>query len=344
MSQEMEVLHAWQSQRCIRIDLGTYCIKMTRHPQIGSTSRVPIADKYGEIITRNLICTNDWMGNELLYHYPQASSTSPIIYGITKHLCRSEIQETLADNIVTLLTRFFKYLFTMINEPVCHLAVIQPTDWSPNGVKVFRKVIDNMRQHYCITIIPFHAVIQQVISTFPFVLIDFGESLRCMHYTGITTDMPICDQLNIGGNDFTKIVIKMIRIDMSKQGLSVETFASPKLRHKLWIFAEKFKRILSANESFSDTFETPTQDYTILLTRARYQHKVEHLIAKYYDFVSAFFQRLPVHAACHVYIHGGVHRTPAIRNALQNAINDKLHLCSASNSLKTRLMSDHAYL
>ena len=227
----------------IQIDLGTHGIKMTRQQQFGSTARVPIADKYGEIIIKNLIGGDEWIGNELLHHYPGSSGSSgssPIIYGITKHLRHSSIPDDSAQEIVVLLTRLFTYLVTLIEDASFQITVLQQCEWSPRGVQLLCGAIDNMRLHGCgsMSIVPFDAMIQQCIKTTPFVLIDFGETVRCMHCPN-----KVYDQLDIGGNDFTKLVVKMLRRDMTKQGLARNSFKSLKLRHKLWVFAEKVKRV-----------------------------------------------------------------------------------------------------
>jgi hypothetical protein len=102
-----------------------------------------------------------------LYRFPQNTHNkitthcpSRIIYGITKYLYYSVIDESLAIKLGFLLESFFNYLLTLINNTECSISIIQPTYWSNRGIDIFNNVIDKLNRQRnvvgSLVCIPYH--------------------------------------------------------------------------------------------------------------------------------------------------------------------------------------------
>ena len=350
---------------------------MLEHGRSNITTRVPVLDTCGDLVVRNMMYDAHYReskskdsdlicGNSLLHRFPQSATNiqrhcpTRIIYGITKHLYRPRINQKKATILTRMLVLFFKYLLDLVEgRPPFNLSIIVPTHWSPMGNKIFERVIQTLQKHHHVTLVPYQTAIRNTIilnspvrhtPPSPAFMIDFGESLQCMYMSSVDDwpdrhdlhrpDWPdLHQQLHLGGNDFTKVVVQMVKHEILKHKSPYVSLETPKMLHKLWVFAEKLKCVLSANETIVDTFETPDADYTIALSRVKYQRNIQHLLAQYRGFVDGCLKMIPRQAACNytVFIHGGVHRTPAVRELLQALVPESV-------PIKTCLMNDHALL
>lgn len=293
------------------IDFGTYCIKLSDH-------NTPILDEYGMNTIQNMISAQynpkEYIGNTLLYSFPQNNNNN-IAYGIIKHLEDKNMCITKKTSIKEFLERFLKYLLSFHNTATIYL--IQSPNWTLEGFNLIHEICFK----YNIITIPYHVIVYNKLSSIhePFVVIDFGESLNCLYIK--SKDEHQHERMLMGGNLLTKYMRNIIFKQMKEKKKNI--LLSDKYKHKLWVFAEKVKRILSVNTTYNDIFETSEQDFNISVNRKDFEQCIHKFTLKYYNFVLKFLQtiiQLHTLAHCNIYVHGGCHRLPCITCSTEHIV------------------------